>query len=229
MGKRIDARKIATGARGVARAVLAAALVLSSGTAVAGGNGGVDNPIEGSLIDTCGHWIVKLDDFGKRKLNDYNSYVPENLQTVDGPIRPRTTFAFGPDNFVMLFSYPSIEGVLTNRAVTGTYAQNGRKLKLALDAAGVAALEATFIDLTENLLFGQRELVTDVTFAQQRKPNKMKWKGRVRGDGLKMKFKAEMVYDIQFQNQSEYPDTFGASGRLKWRATTEQCPNPPPP
>jgi len=246
LGKLKDARNTATHASragGSARAqatsrpggrsaalLVAIALVLASGTASAGGGGGGGgNPIEGALIQTCGHWILKLEDFGKLKLSDYNSYVPENFQTVDGPIRPLLTFSFGVDTFAMIISYPNQQGVTTNRIATGTYAQNGRKLKLELDTVGVAALEATFSDLTENILFGNRELVTEVTFAQQRKPNKMKFKGRVRGDGMKIKFKAEMLYDIIFDNSSEYPDDIGAKARLKWRAKTEQCPAPPPP
>lgn len=204
---------------------LAGLLVLGSGVAHAG-NGGGGNPLEGSAIQTCGHWILKLRDFGKQKLNDYNQYVPENFETTPDPIRPVVTFSFGADTFVMIIQYPNNFGVTLTRLVNGTYAQNGRKLKFRLDPVGVTALEGVFSELAEFTLLGKRELITDVTFAQLRSPNKMKFKGRVKGNGIKVKFKGKMLYDIQFEDGSEYPDAFDAAGRFKLRATTKNCPGP---
>ncbi len=91
------------------------------------------------------------------------------------------------------------------------------------DAAGVAELEGAFADLSENKLFGMRALVTDIPFVNL-KEKKVKFKGRIKKNNrLKAKFKARLKYDIQFMNDSEFADRFGASGVFKLRSGSGDC------
>jgi hypothetical protein len=200
---------------------------------------GVGN-VQGESIPTCGKLILKLRDFGKIKVKDYNSWVPPNFQTVSGPITPLFVFSFlNANNFLLTYSYPDQQGDTTGNGVFmfGTYKQKGRKLRFELDSAldcndpsvvcpSIEALANTFAEISENSLFGNRDLVTDIPFVRITNSEKLKFKGRIKGnadppDDIKVKFKAKMLYDIQFKNLSDFADVFDAKGRMKLRARTD--------
>jgi hypothetical protein len=162
-------------------------------------------------------------------------------------------------SFFMQFNYPDQQGQATGPTggflpgfnVFGRYSQNGRKLKFFPNAAGFGVLEETFANLSENTLFGneERQLVTDVPFARITNPDNLRFKGTLKDrvgalrssrcdltaqagecpTELKVKFKAKMFYDIQYENNSENADIFGAKGRLKLRMQTGKCPRSPRP
>ena len=217
----------------VTATLLAVVLAFASGSAGAGtgGGGGGGDSVAGRTILACGEFVVKLRDFGKLTVNDYNRYVPPNFQTTPGRMTPTFTFVFSPapaDTFVMAFSYPGQLGNTMGAFVTGTYRQRGKKLNFEVNDNGAAALETTFRNMGDNMLFGARALVTDIPYALLNNRNKMRFKGRIKngGDNLKVKFKARMLYDIQFETASEYPDVFNAGGTFKLRAQTKKCPAP---
>ncbi len=205
--------------------------MLVTGSAQAGSAGG--NSLNGTVIETCGKWVMKLRDFGKLKLGDYNFYIPERYQTVPGTDTVSMTYAFGPTTFTIFIGIPDQLGVEQALVVNGTYEQRGSKVNFQPDGAGIAVLAAIYADLSENFLFGDpnRQLVVNVPFAEITNPDKLRFKGRVKSKGnrLKVKFKADTLYDIQFQNNSENPDVFNAKGRFKLRADSGKCPSTPPP
>ena len=204
----------------IAAGLLVAAVTLSSGPVWAGGGGG--NPIAGENLQSCGKWVLRLEDFGKLKIRDYNSYVPENFQRTPGRLKPTVTFLFLADTFSMVFGYLDQQGMVVLRAVTGSYTQKGKRLKFTLDAAGVDALEDTFADLAENMLFGERALVTDIPFVNL---DMKKFKGRIKKNNrFKVKFNTRRLeYDIQFVGGSEFPDKFSAKGVFKLRSRSKDC------
>ena len=212
-------------------AACGAALAIFAAEPALAGSGGGGNSLDGSLLVTCGKWVLKLRDFGKLKLGDYNFYVPERYQTTPGVDTVSMTFLFGPTTFVVLFEIPNQLGVDQAFVINGTYDQRGNKVKFQPDSAGIASLEAIYAELGENYLFGdpKRELVVDIPFAQITNPDDMRFKGRVKdgGDRLKVKFKGKMLYDIQFEINSEHADVFNAEGRFKLRADSDKCPSTP--
>lgn len=222
-----------TGAR-LAAAIAAAGIALAAGAAHAGTPSG--NPLDGSSFEVCGKWILKMRDFGKRKVNDYNDYVPPNFQTVPGRLTPRMNFFFGiitgPGTWFMTVDYPDQMGVVSQLVVGGSYRQRGKKLNFEVDQAGLGNMALIYAQLAENSLFGDpdRQLVTDIPFSMVTNPNKLRFKGRLKKGGrhLKVKFKANLLYDIQFENESEFADVFNAKGRLKLRADSRKCPDVPP-
>lgn len=218
--------------------VRAAALCLLVTTALLGGSARAGTapgfPLDGQSFEVCGKWIVKLRDFGKLKVNDYNAYVPPNFQTVAGTYTPRINVFFGlisgPGTWFMTVSYPDQMGVVGQVVVSGIYRQRGKKINLDVDQAGLTGLATIFAELGDNWLFGSRALVTDIPFSMVTNPNKLRFKGRLKkgGDHLKLKFDAKVLYDIQFENNSEYADIFNARGHLKLRADSRKCPDEPP-
>jgi hypothetical protein len=208
---------------------LVAALTLCSGNAQAGGGG---DSVQGQAFEVCGNWVLKLRDFGKEKVNNYNSWVPENFQTSPGKDVPTMTFAFGATNFILFLGFPNQQGVPQAFVIQGSYEQKGKKLTFQPNAAGIVSLGTIFAELSENTLFGdpERQLVVDIPYQEITNPNNLRFKGRLKGgDRLKVKFKARMLYDIQFRNDSEFADIFNAKGRLKLRVDTRNCPDTPPP
>lgn len=206
--------------------LLLAAVVLTSSPA-----GAIDS-VEGQIIISCGQWVLKLDDFGKLKIRDYNEYIPENLQQTPEGIQPDFTFLFGPlgffldpNEFFMQVNYPDQLGEPLDEALTirGTYQQKGRKLKFELLEAGVTTLQDVFAELSENKLFGKRALVTDIPYVKIREDT-VKFKGRIRDNGdLKAKFKMRMKYDIQYEGGSEFADKVDAPGVFKLRSHSRKC------
>lgn len=203
----------------VAASLLIAALALAGSPAWAGGGGNTP-----PTSRACGKFVMKLHNFGKRKLRDYNSYVPEIYQADPGTrLKPAVVvFFFDDGTFTMGIPYPTQTGELTTRIVTGTYTRDGKKLKFKLDAAGEAELGLAFSDLSENDLFGDLERVTDIPYVDI-KLGSMKFKGKINGNGLKIKFKTDLKYDIQYQNNSENADQFNLKGRFKLRAKGSDC------
>ncbi len=204
--------------------LLVAAVALSSGPVWA-------QDVAGEQLQSCGKWVLKLTDFGKLKIRDYNDYVPENFQQAPGRLKPTFSFFFGPlvfpllgpDEFAMSFFYPDQQGMTVLRIVTGSYTQKGKKLEFQMDTAGVDELEAAFADLGENVLFGERELVTDIPFVSRRLKT-TKFKGRIKKNNrLKAKLKTRLEYDIQFVDDSEFPDRFSAKGVFKLRSRSRDC------
>jgi hypothetical protein len=204
----------------IAAGLLVATVALSSNPAWA-----VDD-VAGETIQSCGKWVLKLVDFGKLKIRNYNGYVPDNFQTTEGRLKPSVFFVFGPagtDTFNMAFIYPDQQGMNVFRSVTGSYTHKGKKLKFKLDADGVAALEETFADLGENKLFGKRALVTDIPFVNL-KESSVKFKGRIKNSGrFKAKLKTRLKYDIQYVTNSEFADRFDAKGVFKLRSKSKDC------
>lgn len=211
-------------------ALLAAALTLASGPAVAGTGGG-GNSVAGETFVVCGKFVLKLRDFGKYKVNDYNNYIPPNFQTTPGHFTPTFTFVFSPapsESFVMAFSYPDEMGNSLGAFVTGTYRQRGKKLNFEVNDNGASVIATLFRNFSQFTLFGERAVVADVPYAMLTNQNKLRFKGRLKdgGDNLKVKFKGKMLYDIQYDNLSEYADQFNVSGRIKLRAQSKKCPTP---
>jgi hypothetical protein len=198
--------------------LLLAALALSSHPVAAA------DPIEGETRVVCGEWRLRLADFGKQKIRDYNAYVPENFQSTPGRLQPSVTISFPTnESFDLTAEYPDQLGetVTQNAAPAGTYKQKGKKLKFSPNAAGVVLLEAIFADLSSNVLFGDRARVADVPFVEL---GKLKFKGRIKKNNrLKLKLNSRLKYDIQYLNNSEYADRFDTPGVLKLRADTKQC------
>jgi hypothetical protein len=141
-------------------------------------------------------------------------------------------------------------GFLPGLNVFGRYSQNGRKLKFFPTAASFDVLAETFADLSENTLFGdeERQLVTKISFVRITNTDNLRFKGTLQDRlgalrspkcdvstavpgacpaELKVKFKAKTFYDIQFENNTEFADIFGATGRLKLRLQTRKCPPSP--
>lgn len=214
--------------------------------AFAGGNAraGLGN---GEQISVCGKWVLKLRDYGKIKVKDYYSWVPQNFQQlrqdedplnaplVGDTVTPEILFVFNtPSTFSMLYNILDQQGKPIQPQVFGfrfllggDYTQKGRKLRFEVNPASILSLEDTFAVTAVNSLFGNRDLVTDIPFATITNPNRLRFKGRINGDGdeLKVKFNASMLYDIQYLNDSEFADIFDAEGRMKLRARTKTCAN----
>lgn len=213
------------------RAVAACGLALTllvAGTAQAGSGGG--NSLAGTAIETCGKWVLKLRDFGKLKLGNYDFYVPPIYQTP-GPETASITFVFQATTFAAFIGFPDQMGAAQAFVVNGSYRQRGNKVNFQPDSVGVVSLATVFADLSENYLFGdpQRQLVVSIPFAEITNPDDLRFKGRVKKNGrrLKVKFKAKMLYDIQFENNSDQPDIFNAKGRFKLRMDSDKCPAAP--
>lgn len=183
------------------------------------------DPVEGKSLSACGKWVLKLADFGKLKTSNYNEYVPENLQQTPGILEPSVAISFQAETFTLVVTYPDQQGTTVAQVAipAGTYTQDGKRLKFKLSTEGTAAMESIFADLSENLLFGRRALVTDIPYAQLRDKT-VKFKGRIRSkDRLKLKFKTRLEYDIQYTNDAAIPDRFSAPGVLKLRAKSQEC------
>ena len=224
----IGLKALSAGIRVIA-AVGVVALIFSAGSAQAGLG-------SGDSFTVCGKWVLKMRDFGKIRVNDYNSWVPVNFQRLLGTegdvIRPELLFFFNsPTRYTVVYTVIDQMGNPVNPPfgfiLVGDYEQNGKKLKFSVDASALAALGDTFAETAVNSLFGDRSLVTDIPFTTVRNPDNLRFKGRLKsnGDRLKVKFKANMLYDIQFMNNSEFADIFDAKGRLKLRADSKRCSN----
>jgi hypothetical protein len=221
------------------------AVTLCGGVANAGSSPSGGGSLESQLFSTCGKWVLKLRDFGKMKLANYNSYVPEQFQSREGTVSQLFQFGttgnpnLGAGEFSMFVNFPDQMGVYSTAnfgfgiAVRGTYNQRGKKVNFFPTAAGIVALEQFFGAFGENTLFGdpKRQLVVSIPYSEITNPDALRFKGRVKdgGDRLKVKFKAKMLYDIQFENGSEFADIFNAKGRFKLRADSNKCPATPPP
>jgi hypothetical protein len=206
---------------------------------------------------------LKLRNFKKTKITDYNSWVPPNFQkqqgTVGEIITPLILMTFGlfepPPRFRMIYSIVDQQGdaPFFEYEVNGTYVQKGNSIRLEVDrttvdpsgmtvpvdcdsvvpaqmlenTTNICRLKDTFAELTENSLFGDRDLVVDVPFARITNPNKLRFKAKVKGSGdqLKLKLETKLRYDIQDVTHSEFADIFGAKGKMKLRAETKKCPN----
>lgn len=192
-------------------------------------------------VRACGKWVVRLEDFGKEKMRDYFDYVPRSLQSNFTLLtKPSTVYRFDPSNntFRMSFVYPDPEGNVVLRIAFGRYKQKGKKLKLRFNGsnqaqAGITVMEAAFADIAANTILAERDVVALIPYADIR-AKKVRFKGRVRranktdsgGNSraqLRMKMKARVKYDIQFENNSEFADKFDEDGVLKLRMRTKDC------
>ncbi|MEE2674814.1 MAG: hypothetical protein VX466_13515 [Myxococcota bacterium] len=218
--------------------LVARALLLAAVTILASSPAAAIEPVGGQVFTSCGKWVLKLHDFGKLKIRDYNEYVPENLQQTPEGLQPTVRFFFGPqviggfinidldaDEFAMTVVYPDQQGDNVVQIIrdAGTFKQKGRKLKFELLEPGVDGLQAIFADLGENKLFGERALVTDIPYVNLRE-NTLKFKGRIKNGGrFKAKFKTRVKYDIQYLSGSIDADTVDAKGVFKLRSDSRKC------
>ncbi len=217
--------------RNAAAALLTVCLVFGFGASPARAGGSV----AGLVYDACGKYVVKLRDFGKLKIKDYNLYVPENLRANPGSTDiPTFQVRFIDDvQFLMIAAYPDVVNDPLNPQnvavlIQGDYTKKGNRLKFFPTSASLLTIGDFYAGLGENVLFGARQLVTDIPYTELRK---IRFKGRIqkRGQRIKLKWKANMGYDIQFMNNSEFADIFGAKGRFKLRAKgPRQNPGDPP-
>ena len=235
-------------------ACLAAAITLAGGMAVAGtpsvaGRGGIQS-CGNWVLKLRDFGKYKVNDYGAYVPPNFQ--IDPALQAQPSV----TFYFLDETNFFMQFNFPDEKGqpvgptggFLPGLNVFGRYSQNGRKLKFFPTTAGFDVLAETFADLSENTLFGdeERQLVIQIPFARITNPNELRFKGTLKDKlgalrspkcdltaaagecptELKVKFKARMFYDIQFENNSESADIFGADGRLKLRMQTGKCSRP---